>query len=307
MNPDQPVPRDVRGEPSQGSAGPYGPELSPWEIWAAIRSRKFTILAASFGMALLAAGSTYLVRPVFRAEVLVSPLGDQRNPLGAITAQFGGLAELAGVNVSGGGNRSTAIATLQSRSLAEAFIAEWNLLPVLFESAWDSTEKKWKDADPKKVPTLWDANQRFSKLRKVHDDRKTGLVTLAIEWHDPHQAAAWANELVRRANARLQQATIAEGQKTIAYLEQQSARAGALEVRQALYSLIEVETKNIAVAHAREEFAFKVIDPAVAPRRKVRPNRSFITIMGFSIGFAGSVLVALTRSVRGRGEARPTT
>ena len=185
----------------------------------------------------------------------------------------------------GGGGGAAAIATLKSRSLTEKFIQDASLLPVLFESQWDADSRQWKTTDPEKIPALWDAYQLFdSTVRKIHEDRKTGLVTLTVEWYDPESAADWANELVRRANTKLQQDTITESQKAIAYLEQQLAKVSAVEVRQALYSLIEVETKNVAVAHAREEFAFKVIDPAVAPRKKFKPDRRLLVLIGAFLG-----------------------
>lgn len=253
------------------------------KIWGAIFDSKYLILAASVGTALLAFAGSYLIRPVFRAEVLVSPAIQQANALGGLAAQFAGFVDLAGL--AGGGDKAASIATLKSRLLTEAFIDDLKLLPVLFESKWDSTSNRWKAADPEKVPTLWDAYRYFDKdIRAIQEDRRTGLLTLAIEWRDPKIAAEWANELVRRANAKLQQDAITEGQKTIAYLEEQLGKAGTIEVRQALYSLIEAESKKIAVAHAREQFAFKVIDPAVAPRKKIRPNRVAILIAGFLAG-----------------------
>jgi uncharacterized protein involved in exopolysaccharide biosynthesis len=165
-------------------------------------------------------------------------------------------------------------------------------MPVLFADDWDAASRQWK-GDPEDAPTHWDAYELFSDVRSVQEDRKTGLVTLTVDWQDPQQAAVWANELVARANSRLQQDAIEEGQKAIAFLQQQLGQAGAIEVRQALYSLIEAETKKVAIAHARKEFAFKVIDPAVAPRRKVKPQRRLIVVAGFLIGLIGSSFLAV--------------
>ena len=270
-------------------------EISPSEIWEALYLKKYWIAAASFFAAVLAAGATYLIRPVFRAEVLVVPVSEQTNALRGFAAQFSGLAELAGVNLAGGGNsRAAAIATLKSRSLTESFILEHNLLPILFANEWDAVHNRWKTSDAKQNPTAWDGYELVDKrIRKIEIDRKSGLVALAIEWYDPETAAQWANELVYRANSRLQQETIEEGKKTIKYLEQQLTKATSIEVRQALYSVIEMETKNIAVAHAREEFAFKVVDPAVPPRKRIRPKRTQITLLGLTLGFLGASAIAV--------------
>jgi uncharacterized protein involved in exopolysaccharide biosynthesis len=269
-------------------------EITLADVARALAARKGLIVLAAVVAGAVAGGASYLVRPVFRAEVLVAPAGEERGSLGAF-AQLAGLAELAGVNLAPqAGSKAAALATLKSRSLTTAFIDDHKLLPALFERQWDVEARRWKADDPEKVPTLWDAYRVFDRdVRRVQEDRKSGLVTLSIDWHDPVAAADWANELVRRANAKLQQETIAEGQKTIAFLEQQLGKAGAVEVRQALYTLVEAETKKVAVAHAREQFGFKIIDPAVPPKRRFSPNRAAISLAGLLLGLVGSSLAVL--------------
>ena len=82
----------------------------------------------------------------------------------------------------------------------------------------------------------------------------------------------------------------------IAYLQQQLAKASSVEVRQALYGLVENEMKQIAVAYAREEFGFKVIDPAVPPERKIKPNRIAVVIAGLLLGGLATCVWAILRS-----------
>ena len=273
------------------------------EAWTALYARKVPIALFTVACAAVAAGGSFLIRPVFRAEALISPVGGgSGNAISSLASQFGGLAELAGVSLSQGGNKSASLATLKSRSLSESFIKDKNLLPLIFENDWDAAANRWKSDDPKKIPTVSDAYTLFDKsIRSIQEDRKTGLVTVAIEWHDAATAAAWANELVLRANQRLQQETVDEGQKTIAYLTDQVAKAGTVEVRQALYNLIEIETKNVAVAHAREEFAFKVIDPAEPPNKRSKPNRRQMTLAGLMLGLVASSLWALLDHVGALG------
>ncbi len=52
--------------------------------------------------------------------------------LSSLATQFGGLASLAGVSVSGDSRRSESVAVLQSEALTEQYIQANNLLPVLF-------------------------------------------------------------------------------------------------------------------------------------------------------------------------------
>jgi uncharacterized protein involved in exopolysaccharide biosynthesis len=280
-------------------------EIGLAEVWGILYARRALIGAVTAAATVVAIVVALVTPSVFRAQVLLAPVGDDKAPLGVLATQLGGLAELSGIGLAGGTSRDTAIATLQSRTLAEAFIVDRQLMPVLFADEWDDTKRQWRRG-AEDAPTLWDAAVLFgSEIRSVQEDRKTGLVTLTIDWRDPRLAADWANDLVRRTNNRLQQEAIAEGQKAVAFLEQQLAKASAIEVRQALYGLIEAETKKVAVAHAREQFAFKVIDPAVEPRKKFKPQRRLIVIAGLLIGLIGSsfVVVVMAATAAQRSKA----
>ncbi len=289
---------------------PYPPveedEIDLREIWQALVDNKKLIAIITGATTALAIVFALLLTPIYRAEVLLAPATSEKNGgLSALAGQFGDLAALAGISVGGGDKTQEAIATLKSRTLTEAFIKENNLMPILFEDDWDAGKKAWKKQDPENAPTIWQAYEVFNKnIRTVSADKKSGLVTLAIEWKDPALAAAWANDLVTRVNRQRQKEAIHEAESSIGYLYKQLAKTSSVEVEQAIYRLVEAQTKNIMVAQAREEFAFKVIDPAVAPEKKVKPRRIVITAAGFILGFFMAVtFVFMRRSNKSVGSA----
>ncbi len=264
-------------------------------VWSVLVSNWRLVAVVTSITTLVSLSIALLTTPVFRVEVLLAPAAKEGfgNPL---ISQFGDLASLAGVSLDGAGAMSKAIATLKSRSLTDAFIREEGLMQVLFSTKWDAKNKKWKTND-KEIPTTWDAFELFDKeIRSVIEDKKTGLLTLTIEWKDPVLAAQWANQLVIRANAQLQRDAINEGKKSITFLKSELAQTSALEVQQAMYRLIEAETKNIAVAHAREEYAFKVIDPAVASKKPIKPKRALLIGAGLVLGLMAGVVAAFLRA-----------
>lgn len=267
-------------------------EISLAEIGATLAAHKWKILLCAVVAALIAAGVALSMTPIFRAEVLIAPAkeGDSRGGLSALAGQFAGLGSLAGIGFGGGSDKSQAVATLSSRALTERYIHDQNLLPVLFPHRWDSAKEAFTPNSRGKVPTLWDGNKLFNGIRAVAEDKKTGLVTLSIEWKDPQQAAQWANDLVKLANSTLRNRAIADSNRNLDYLNEQLEKTGVVEVRQAIYRLLETEVKNIMVAQGSEEYAFKVIDPAVVPQDKSRPKRSLITLAG---GLFGLMLAAL--------------
>jgi LPS O-antigen subunit length determinant protein (WzzB/FepE family) len=51
-----------------------------------------------------------------------------------------------------------------------------------------------------------------------------------------------------------------------------------------MYNLIETETKTLMLANARVEYAFTVVDPAVAPEIRTSPKRKLIVLSGGVLG-----------------------
>src|SRR6185312_6687519 len=161
-------------------------------------------------------------------------------------------------------DKEVSLATLNSRWLTEEFIRDRNLLPVLFPQRWDSEKQQWRVRDGRLwVPTMDDAIKLFNGIREVKEDRRTGLVTLSIEFRDSRRVADWANDLVARVNEFLRKRAITEAQRSIAFLEGELSKTTVLERQQIIYRLIESKTSDIMMANARKEYAFLVVDPAV--------------------------------------------
>lgn len=216
--------------------------------------------------------------------------------VGSTISQLGGLASLAGLNVGGGGTaKDEALATLESQALTDKYIQQNHLLPILFAKAWNPATRSWRNPDPRKAPTLWDANQVFKSIRAVDDNAKLGIVKLNIQWKDPKLAAEWANGIVRMTNDYLRQKAIDEAERSIAYLTRTAPTTNVVEVRNALYGLIEQQFKKETLARGREDFALRVVDPAVPPEQPSSPR----TILWIAAGiFAGLFLGLLTCAFR---------
>lgn len=252
------------------------------------------IVATTALAAMIAVAHALLATPTYRSEALVQPRQESKGAgLGALAAQFGGLADLAGLSLGGGGDRSVSIATLKSRALIESFIKERDLLPKLYPEKWDGEARSWKSADPRKIPSLWQAYNDFTRdILRVTEDRKTGLVTVSIEWEQPEEAQAWVTELISRTNAHLKSKAIEEGEKNLAYLEGQTQKIGQVELQRALYGLVETELKKVMIAKGSDEFALKTIDPAAVPKKRLRPKRTQIVVLGTLLGgFLGAGFV----------------
>jgi uncharacterized protein involved in exopolysaccharide biosynthesis len=139
-----------------------------------------------------------------------------------------------------------------------------------------------------------------NSIRTLNRDRNTGLISLHIDWFDPGQAAAWANDMVAMANRHLRDRAIQEAEESIKYLNNELERTNSLEIRSAIYKLMETEIQNIMYANVLDEYAFKIVDPAMSPEADdyIRPNRLVIIILSLMAGALLSVMLATAAAIR---------
>jgi uncharacterized protein involved in exopolysaccharide biosynthesis len=277
-------------------------EIDFRRIWEIIVAFKKTIALVTILCVSLATVLAFILPPKYQATVLITPADDGRGAggIGALAGQFGGLAEMAGINLQGGGNKEAAIAYMKSRVFIENFIKEKDLLPVLFAKKWNAGAKKWNVENEEEIPTLWDAYQFFSKkILSVNPDKKTGLITVSVEWKDREMAVNWANEIVKKANEHLRQRAIAEAELSIGYLEKELQKTSVIEVQQAVFKVMESQIKSKMIANVQEQFAFKVIDPAalMSENAYVQPKRPLIIGVGLLGGLMCGLLVAFIRNL----------
>jgi uncharacterized protein involved in exopolysaccharide biosynthesis len=259
------------------------------------RQRWRLLLAAVLVGAALAATVSLIMRPIYRAQVLLAAKTQgQGGGLNALRDQLGGLAALAGVDVSGLNDRKEEfIATLASQSFARDFIVSQNLMPVLFEDQWDAQAKRWQAGE--KEPTLEAGVKKLTEdVRTITEDRQSGLVTMTVEWRDAGLAAQWANRMVEMLNERLRTRAIDEAERNIEYLNKELAKTNVVELQQAIYRLIQEQVNNAMLANVQREFAFRVIDPAVEPDMRARPKRTAMTLVGAVLGLLVGLIVMLT-------------
>jgi uncharacterized protein involved in exopolysaccharide biosynthesis len=277
-------------------------EITLLDIWRVLSRYRSIVLGAAALAALAALAAALLMTPRYRAEVLLAPVSDpnENQSYAAQFREFGGIAALAGINLDHKDRKSESIATLRSRQFTDQFIQDRQLDRVLFARFWDPEHERWVSAED--TPTPWDSFELFDeKVRAIREDKSTGLVTLSIEWQDPELAAQWANELVASVNTVLRQRAVADSDRAIDYLQGQLTRTSVVELQQALHRLIESEMKKSILANINEEYAFKVIDPAVVPEKPVRPKRLTMVVLGTAFGLILGVVVALVLNARQAG------
>ena len=274
-----------------------GDELSLIELWKVLVEYKLLIIVFT---ALTTLGAIYYASTlptIYKAEVLMIPASGGISGSG-LSNRLGGLADMAGVSLGGssaGAEGEQVLARLKTRSFLTKHIKEKNLKPILFADQWDRVEKKWID----KEPSDRDSAELFKNMIEAgsHPRSKAGLASLSIEWknpHNPNKIADIANNLVNSINSHAKDRAILEARDSISFLEKELEQTSIVNSQTILYSLIEQQMGKIMMANIRDEFVFKIIDPAVVPKHAETKPISMVVFIGLILGIFSASFLAIS-------------
>jgi len=255
---------------------------------------------------------------LYRSEVLLVSTSSQSSSGGLGAGQLSGLASLAGVQLGGSGADSLSITleTLKSKFFLSNFIDKFELKPaILGTTGWNDMQDNWiynEDVFDKNTglwlsspePSIQRAVYVFSKkMLEVEGATKDGFVKIAITSTSPRFSKIWASNLVTEINDYLKKQAIQEAKQSISYLEKQLGETDIAQMKSIFYQLIEQQIKTIMLAQAGNNYALKVIDPAIVPEQRSSPNRAVISVVGALLGLFFGVLVAFIVGYRGKWKA----
>lgn len=292
-------------------------EIDLRELWHVIWSGKWIVVGVTFVFVVASVLFALFQPNIYRSEVLLAPAEENSGGgLAGLAAQFGGLASFAGLNLGGGGGSdktALALEVLKSREFITNFIEQHDLLvPLMAAEGWDagsnrlmidssvySEERKlWVrvvSSHKRARPSRLEAYAEFSKRLGVSQDKKTGFVTVSVEFYSPGLAKTWTEWLISDLNFVLKERDVKEAKRSIEYLKIQLESTPVNEMQKVFYQLIEEQTKTTMFAEVRDQYVFKTIDSAVVAELKIRPRRSIIVILGVFLGGGISLAFLLIR------------
>ena len=291
----------------------YDYEIDLRELFGILWAGRVKIIAIT---AMFAVASIYYALSVpnqYKATALIAPAKSDGGGLSGALGKLGGLASLAGVSIGGGDSSEAQIALeiMKSWSFIEDFLADNDLAAELSavegwskdsnqlqfnHDVYNATTKTWlieNNAGEVGPPSSWSLFEAFSGRLTISVDKKSGLVSVSIEYYSPHIAKRWLDLYVTAINAHMQRRQVTKVTNNINYLQAQIAKTSMSEMREVFYTIIEEQTKNKMVAEASPEYAFVVVSPSMVPEQKSQPKRAQICILITLLGGMLSVLVVL--------------
>jgi len=256
---------------------------------------------------------------MYKAEAVIMPVTTKDSGgsgIGAALMQQ--LSGMPGFGIPGSASSAEVVGLLKSNVLREKMVQKYNLLPILFYEDWDEQKKDWKRdsgislnplyyvsllakalAPPppgarKKepgVPDMWDALRLLDDLVDVNFNMKESTITISVSFHDPDMAAKLVDYFLITLNDYMSSEAKRVANTNRKYLEDQLGASSDPFIKQKTYNLIAQQIETAMMAEVKENFAFKVIDPPLAPDKKFKPKRAVMVVL--------SIVVALFLGIFG--------
>ena len=241
-------------------------------FWSHVLKRRRRLITIWIVVMVLVLIRLVTMREIYTSSCLLMPLPLEQVEQG----QSGSGVSVRSLLAGGGSSDAYAVAAfLESRQLVGAVIKDLNLDRELFPRGWDERTKKWKRDKPHAAK----AYRAFDRKLDVSYDSYTGLLGLNVHWWSPDRAREIASHMVTAGDRMLREAAIADGERRVEELEREMRNVTVSEVGSYLAEEATSAISSLASIRARTGYAFRVIDPPVAPDRKSWPPRTFLLIL----------------------------
>jgi uncharacterized protein involved in exopolysaccharide biosynthesis len=157
-------------------------EIDLYQLWLVLKRRFKFIIGTVIAFLGLALAYIFISPPIYKTETTIFPLGGKKEGISSMLANLP-------ISLPIPTTSSITVETvLKSRILRERIIKKLNLLPVIFSDLWDENKHSWK-SDIDKIPTILDGAKELEKLISVSSDKRSGVITLSVEFPKNPQLA----------------------------------------------------------------------------------------------------------------------
>ena len=288
------------------------------EIFTMLWLGRWLVVLTALSFVLAGVVYAYSLPNIYRAEVLLTPVKAISGGLTDLAGGLGGLASLAGVNVGGEDKTDLTLGILQSKRFLNQFARSRDIVVPLFAAVGWGNEGVILDSDMYdqdrgewlreqkglrgRAPGTNEIYERFLEILSVSQNKKTGFITVSIDFYSPLLAKEWLDALVHDLNEFVRERDVVRARESVEYLVIAADKTSITEMKEMFYGMIEEHTKVAMYAEVSEEYALETIDRAVVPDISENPKRFVLVVLFLVAGILVGVCIAvLLGRVRGRG------
>ncbi len=222
-----------------------------------------------------------MMTPVYESKAVIVPTGalsrDQGAATGLLAMQFGFAPPVTPASAE-------IVNLLKSNMLRERLIRKSDLLPLFFT--------KGKMVGKTENEVMWDGIRYLGKRTTVNFTQKDNLITLSFRYKDPKKASELVASMLAELNDYMSNEARRVADTNRKYLEAHIENTSDPFIKAKLYTLIAQHIETSAMAEAKENFAFKVLDPPRVPDRRVSPKRMLMIAIACAVSLFVGVFAA---------------
>ncbi len=291
-------------------------EIDLKELFAVLWDGKWLVVGITTIFSIAAVIYSLSLPNVYQSRAILSPVGDSGGGgLSQVMKNYGGLASLAGVNLSTNDTGSNSVKALEKLKTLSFF--EKNIMPNIFlpdlmavdywdsssnliiydNNIYDNSSKTWtRDAEHPRtnVPSPQESFNAFIGHLQASKDIDTGFISISIKHESPYVAKVWTELIIDQLNFFFRAKDKQEAQAAMDYLNIQMSQTSFAEIKLVIAQLLQQKMQQLALVEANDFYVFDYIDPPAVMETKSEPVRSLICIIGaFLGGIIGCLLVII--------------
>jgi len=272
-------------------------EINLLDLLIVLLKHKFLIVGVVFLAAIGSVLYALSLDNIYRSEATIIPRAEEKTAVPSALSALGGLGGIAGdmLGLGGGGSLDKFEVVLNSRTFATKIYKKHkdDILPGLYEDAWDAASKKWYD-DVEKPPTVQDINKAISEFLTINSDKKTGTLVLQVEHTDPAYAKKMVDYYLTELSDSLREETLRDATENQKFLSGQIEQTPDVLLKEKIYALLAKEIEKETFARAQNPYSFLILDPPIVPDldKRVKPKRRMICMLSVIVAFFMAVFLS---------------
>ena len=242
------------------------------------------IIAGALLLGLASYLYSFLEESKYQSTIIISDAkGSKVSDLGGISSLLTGVSQV---------DKELSISLMQMKSspyLME-FIKKFNLPVSIYTENYKfpNLSKKSTLADLSSIKNdfneedLKDAALRISS--NIEYKSNGAFTEVTLESGSAFFSKLILDGLISFANDQLRSKVIIESEKEIEYLKQQIALTSMTDLKNSLSGVVKDKITTISLAKSKEDFLFKIIEPASYNPTRIFPNRNLYFALGILLG-----------------------
>jgi uncharacterized protein involved in exopolysaccharide biosynthesis len=253
-------------------------EINLLDYFNVLKKRKKLIIIIVAISVLTTGIVSFLQTKIYEAKAVIEPVTQQSTPsgMGALAAQFG-------ISAPPPTNAAETVNLLKSRILMEKIIKNHDLLPILVgKNIKDNTENG----------KIWMGIRALMGITTVNYKQKDNVIELSVQFKDPKIATDIVNYYLTELTDHMSSEAKRVALTNKRYLESELNATADPFIKTKIYSLIAQQIETAMLAEAKENFAFKILDPSRVPDTKIKPKRKQMVMISFVVSLFLGIMIA---------------